>query len=148
MATDKEIEWFWRALESFSTLERQQFLRFVWGRSRLPAAHAAWEQDMEIAMKAPVRRPPPPAAAAAGGGGGGAAATGAAGAAAGAAAAGETAGAAEAVSPRTITTPVSGERVVATYSPTVSLHPESAGDLIQQQIDRMLPQSHTCFFQV
>ncbi|KAL8443199.1 hypothetical protein Emag_006047 [Eimeria magna] len=95
--TDKEIEWFWQALESFSTLERQQFLRFVWGRSRLPAAHAAWEQEMEVAMKAPVR----PAAAAP---------TGAAGAAA--------AGAADANSPRTITTPASGERVVATYSPT------------------------------
>ncbi|KAL8442877.1 hypothetical protein Emed_007092 [Eimeria media] len=131
-ATDKEIEWFWQALESFSTLERQQFLRFVWGRSRLPAAHAAWEQEMEVAMKAPVR---PPAAAAA------AAAAGAAGAAA-------AAGAGDAVSPRTITTPASGERVVATYTPTVNLLPQGSEDPIQQQIDRMLPQSHTCFFQV
>merc|ERR1712176_788373 len=28
--------WFWEVLSEFSAWERQQFLRFVWGRTRLP----------------------------------------------------------------------------------------------------------------
>ncbi|CEM01772.1 unnamed protein product [Vitrella brassicaformis CCMP3155] len=32
------LKWFWSILRSFSTLERQAFLRFVSGRSRLPAS--------------------------------------------------------------------------------------------------------------
>jgi hypothetical protein len=30
------VQWFWRALESFNAKEREAFLRFAWGRSRLP----------------------------------------------------------------------------------------------------------------
>ncbi|KEP66801.1 UNVERIFIED_CONTAM: HECT-domain (ubiquitin-transferase) domain-containing protein [Hammondia hammondi] len=51
LPTDPVIIWFWEVLFSFSTRERQKFLRFVWGRSRLPPARAAWEQDMEVARK-------------------------------------------------------------------------------------------------
>ena len=149
--TDKEISWFWKALESFSTIERQQFLRFVWGRSRLPPAHVAWEQAMEVSMKTPLRpnreiaplAPDPPATA-------GAAAAAAADTAppavttAAAAAEGEPLDA----SPRTIRAPISGEAVSGQYSPRTSLLSHCERDSIQQQIDQMLPQSHTCFFQV
>lgn len=34
--TDPHIKYFWAVLEKFSQLERAQFLRFSWGRSRLP----------------------------------------------------------------------------------------------------------------
>lgn len=30
------VRWFWETLESFSNAERSYFLRFVWGRTRLP----------------------------------------------------------------------------------------------------------------
>lgn len=33
---DEHIKWFWRAMEEYSPEERAQYLRFVWGRSRLP----------------------------------------------------------------------------------------------------------------
>lgn len=35
-ATDKVIENFWKMLEGFSQEMRQSYLRFVWGRSKLP----------------------------------------------------------------------------------------------------------------
>jgi len=35
-STDPHIGYFWAVLNKFSQLERAQFLRFVWGRSRLP----------------------------------------------------------------------------------------------------------------
>jgi hypothetical protein len=35
---DRHVQDFWRALESFSEEERSLFLRFVWGRSRLPSS--------------------------------------------------------------------------------------------------------------
>lgn len=34
--TDNVVEYFWRALTEFSPEERSMYLRFVWGRSRLP----------------------------------------------------------------------------------------------------------------
>ena len=34
------VSWFWRVLEEFSNHERSLFLRFVWGRARLPRTHA------------------------------------------------------------------------------------------------------------
>jgi len=38
--TDESVEMFWEVIEDFSAEERKNFLRFVWGRSRLPrAAH-------------------------------------------------------------------------------------------------------------
>lgn len=33
---DDHVKWFWRAMEEYSPEERAQYLRFVWGRSRLP----------------------------------------------------------------------------------------------------------------
>lgn len=33
---DKLVQWFWEILTEFSTHERSLFLRFVWGRTRLP----------------------------------------------------------------------------------------------------------------
>lgn len=30
------VKWFWQVLEEFTNLERSLFLRFVWGRTRLP----------------------------------------------------------------------------------------------------------------
>lgn len=30
------VQWFWEVLETFSPAERSLFLRFVWGRTRLP----------------------------------------------------------------------------------------------------------------
>lgn len=35
-ATAPLVRWFWETLESFSNAERSLFLRFVWGRTRLP----------------------------------------------------------------------------------------------------------------
>ena len=35
-ADSQQVRLFWRALESFSNEERRLFLRFAWGRSRLP----------------------------------------------------------------------------------------------------------------
>ncbi|XP_074492829.1 E3 ubiquitin-protein ligase HERC2 isoform X1 [Sebastes fasciatus] len=34
--TSSLIQWFWEVMESFSNTERSLFLRFVWGRTRLP----------------------------------------------------------------------------------------------------------------
>ena len=34
------ISWFWAVMEEFSTAERSLFLRFVWGRTRLPRSIA------------------------------------------------------------------------------------------------------------
>ena len=36
------VEYFWKALESFTPAERSRFLRFVWGRSRAPVSEAEW----------------------------------------------------------------------------------------------------------
>jgi hypothetical protein len=38
----------WRVLESFNEEERQMFLRFVWGRSRLPVSDADWTREFTI----------------------------------------------------------------------------------------------------
>jgi len=38
----------WKCLESFSTEERQMFLRFVWGRSRLPISENDWTQEFTV----------------------------------------------------------------------------------------------------
>eukprot|EP01133_Synstelium_polycarpum_P005956 gene5956-6899_t len=36
---EPRVVWFWRTLESFSSEEQTLFLRFVWGRSRLPPSN-------------------------------------------------------------------------------------------------------------
>jgi len=39
---------FWKCLESFNGEERRLFLRFVWGRSRLPISESDWTQQFTI----------------------------------------------------------------------------------------------------
>ncbi|KAG2824310.1 hypothetical protein PC118_g9819 [Phytophthora cactorum] len=46
--TDDHIIWFWRALRDFSHEERSAFLRFVWGRSRLPASADEFPQRFKL----------------------------------------------------------------------------------------------------
>jgi len=49
---DATVQMFWSALEGFSSEERAQFLRFVWGRTRLPLGRD-WEQKFQLAMVGP-----------------------------------------------------------------------------------------------
>ncbi|KAG2528974.1 hypothetical protein JM18_001889 [Phytophthora kernoviae] len=46
--TDNHIVWFWRTLRSFSHEERSTFLRFVWGRSRLPSSADEFPQRFKL----------------------------------------------------------------------------------------------------
>ncbi|GAB6021505.1 E3 ubiquitin-protein ligase herc2 [Chamberlinius hualienensis] len=39
-ANDPLVQWFWEVMEEFSSTERSLFLRFVWGRTRLPRTTA------------------------------------------------------------------------------------------------------------
>ncbi|RLN74627.1 hypothetical protein DYB28_011766 [Aphanomyces astaci] len=47
-ATDMHIVWFWSTLRKFSHEERSAFLRFVWGRSRLPHSVAEFPQWFKL----------------------------------------------------------------------------------------------------
>lgn len=47
-SSDQHVQWLWRALGEFHADERQKFLRFTWGQSRLPASAQEWTQKMEI----------------------------------------------------------------------------------------------------
>ena len=47
-ASDSHIQIFWKVLESFNSEQRQMFLRFVWGQSRLPYNPADFSQKFEI----------------------------------------------------------------------------------------------------
>mmetsp|Transcript_14542 Transcript_14542/g.49228 ORF Transcript_14542/g.49228 Transcript_14542/m.49228 type:complete len:152 (-) Transcript_14542:1964-2419(-) len=48
-AFEPHVRYFWQAMHAFSAKERAAFLRFVWGRSRLPATAAQWgDQWMRI----------------------------------------------------------------------------------------------------
>jgi len=42
------VQWLWEILEGFSAEDSSQFLRFVWGRSRLPLHSAAFDQEFLI----------------------------------------------------------------------------------------------------
>ncbi|TMW68510.1 hypothetical protein Poli38472_005978 [Pythium oligandrum] len=46
--TDDHIVWFWQVLREFSHEERSAFLRFVWGRSRLPVNEKAFPQFFKL----------------------------------------------------------------------------------------------------
>ncbi|KAF4134020.1 Ubiquitin-transferase HECT domain-containing protein [Phytophthora infestans] len=46
--TDPHIAYFWDALAEFSDEQKSSFLRFVWGRSRLPTHAADFTQDFKI----------------------------------------------------------------------------------------------------
>ncbi|KAG9403599.1 hypothetical protein AC1031_006240 [Aphanomyces cochlioides] len=47
-ATDLHVVWFWNTLRKFSHEERSAFLRFVWGRSRLPHTAAEFPQSFKL----------------------------------------------------------------------------------------------------
>ena len=45
---EPHVEWFWRALADFTPEQRRAFVRFVWGRSRLPASGLEFERKFEV----------------------------------------------------------------------------------------------------
>ena len=45
---DKIVIWFWEILHEFSQEERRAYLRFAWGRSRLPMTAADFTDRMSI----------------------------------------------------------------------------------------------------
>ena len=45
---DSVIVWFWEIMHEYSLEERKAYLRFVWGRSRLPLTRAGFSQRMKI----------------------------------------------------------------------------------------------------
>lgn len=47
-AEDPHIAAFWQALRAFTPVQRRQFLRFVWARSRLPATPGEFKQKFKI----------------------------------------------------------------------------------------------------
>jgi len=47
-ASDRHVTFFWRAMEEFGQEERAAFLRFVWGRSRLPLDLPSFNQKFKI----------------------------------------------------------------------------------------------------
>ncbi|OQS02576.1 regulator of chromosome condensation (RCC1) [Thraustotheca clavata] len=47
-ATDAHIAYFWEVLKELSDAQKALFLRFVWGRSRLPTHAADFTQDFKI----------------------------------------------------------------------------------------------------
>ena len=48
-ATDPTITFFWKVLEGFTPEQRSDYLRFVWGRSRLPTDATGWTSEHTIA---------------------------------------------------------------------------------------------------
>ena len=46
---DNVIRWFWEILTEFSQNDRKSYLRFTWGRNRLPLNRAGFKQRMKIA---------------------------------------------------------------------------------------------------
>eukprot|EP01108_Squamamoeba_japonica_P000247 TRINITY_DN1033_c0_g1_i1.p1 TRINITY_DN1033_c0_g1~~TRINITY_DN1033_c0_g1_i1.p1 ORF type:complete len:311 (+),score=131.27 TRINITY_DN1033_c0_g1_i1:1-933(+) len=49
-ARHRVVQLFWRVLESFSDAERALFLRFAWGRARLPPNDAAFTQKLKLSL--------------------------------------------------------------------------------------------------
>lgn len=47
-STDTHVEWFWNVLRGFTQEERSAFLRFVWGRARLPASDKEFPQLFKL----------------------------------------------------------------------------------------------------
>jgi hypothetical protein len=47
-STDQHVQYFWQALEEFSHEERSNFLRFTWGRSRLPLTADGFSQRLKL----------------------------------------------------------------------------------------------------
>mmetsp|Transcript_39042 Transcript_39042/g.63013 ORF Transcript_39042/g.63013 Transcript_39042/m.63013 type:complete len:6535 (+) Transcript_39042:430-20034(+) len=53
--SDPHIQYFWQVLESFSEEQRSEYIKFVWGRARLPLDKESWEQHHKIAAFHPPR---------------------------------------------------------------------------------------------
>ena len=51
-AEDRVVKYFWSVLESFTEAERVLYLRFVWGRSRLPLAKSAFDKPHKVSYMA------------------------------------------------------------------------------------------------
>jgi hypothetical protein len=45
---DPHVQWFWQALHSFTQTEKCLFLRFAWGRERLPPEEELKHEEMKI----------------------------------------------------------------------------------------------------
>ena len=45
------VQRFWRVLEALSNKDRSLFLRFAWGRSRLPKRESAWPREFKLNYK-------------------------------------------------------------------------------------------------
>lgn len=55
--SDEHVQYLWQALESFSQQDLQRFLRFVWGRSRLPPEGSKlWREGFKIASGSDISR--------------------------------------------------------------------------------------------
>ena len=51
-ATAPLVQWFWEVMDEFTTAERSLFLRFVWGRTRLPRTIADFRgRDFVLQVK-------------------------------------------------------------------------------------------------
>lgn len=46
--TTPSVQLFWQVLHDFSQEDRQRYLRFVWGRSRLPSSSQDWDRKHKI----------------------------------------------------------------------------------------------------
>jgi len=46
--TSPVVTYFWKTMEALTQVERSQFIRFVWGRSRLPLKGRSWPQSFKI----------------------------------------------------------------------------------------------------
>ena len=46
--SDEPIQMLWRILEGFTQEDRRMFLKFTWGRSRLPLTLAGFKQRMKV----------------------------------------------------------------------------------------------------
>jgi len=55
---DDVIKTFWRVMESLTDEEKSMFVRFVWGRSRLPARGQAWTTNFHITKRGNVNALP------------------------------------------------------------------------------------------
>jgi E3 ubiquitin-protein ligase HERC2 len=48
--SDPQIKWFWEVLEEMPDTERSLYIRFVWGRTRIPSTDAEFKTKHEIEM--------------------------------------------------------------------------------------------------
>lgn len=52
---DAHIQYFWEVLNDFSDEQRSDYLKFVWGRARLPMDRESWDQPHKISSFYPPR---------------------------------------------------------------------------------------------